>query len=362
MDAHSLHACISTGGGDAPGLNAAIRGFVQAAFRRSVRVSASRYGFEELFNEGRLVSLGLDDVRGILPRGGSVIGCSTKSNPFAMAATPEAVRDAGARIRGMLQEHAIDALVLAGGDGTMRMGGLLSEAGVAVIGIPKTIDGDLAATDRTCGLDTAVETVTRAIDALHSTAESHQRVMVVEVMGREAGWIALQAGIAGGADAVLVPEFPYDVQRVAAKVRQRETLGRRFSIVVVGEGARPTGGAASEAEAAKGGRPARLGGAGERLAAELDRLDLGHEVRVTVLGHVQRGGTPTAADRLLATRFGVHAAELCAAERFGRMVTLRGQRIESVPFSEVPRAPRTIEAGSDLLGCARAVGIELGCP
>ncbi len=356
-----LHACLLTGGGDAPGLNAAVRAFVHVASRRSMRVSASRYGFEGLLGRDHVVGLGLDDVRGILPLGGSILGCSTRSNPFAaIAVDADAVNEATARLRGRLRELSIDVLVLAGGDGTMRIAGTLSECDIPCIGIPKTIDGDLGGTDQTCGLDTAVETATRAIDTLHSTAEAHQRVMIVEVMGRQSGWIALRAGIAGGADAVLVPEVPYDVARVAAKIREREALGRRFSIVVIGEGARPLGGRASEVEAARLGHVARLGGAGERLAHELSAAALEHDIRVTVLGHLQRGGAPTAVDRLLATRLGAHAAELCAARHFGRMVTARGIRIESIPFAHVPRTPATIDPTGDLVRCARSIGIELG--
>ena len=356
-----LHVCFLTGGGDAPGLNAAIRAFVHVAYRRSIRVSASRFGFEGLLGREPVVSLALDDVRGILPLGGSVLGCSTTSNPFAaLTAGPEAVNEASTRLRRRLEELSVDALVLAGGDGTMRIAGALSEGGIACVGIPKTIDGDLGGTDHTCGMDTAVETATRAIDSLHSTAEAHRRVMIVEVMGREAGWIALRAGMAGGADVVLVPEIPYDIARVAAKIREREALGRRFSIVVLGEGARPLGGGESEVEAAQAGRPARLGGAGNRLAHELIAGGMEHDVRVTILGHLQRGGTPTASDRLLATRLGAHAAELCASRHFGRMVTARGRHIESVPLAHVPRAPATIDPTADLIRCARSIGIELG--
>jgi 6-phosphofructokinase 1 len=354
-----LHVCLLTGGGDAPGLNAAIRAFYHAASQRSLRVSASFYGFEGLLGRAHVAPLRIDDVRGVLPRGGSVLGCSTKSNPFALRSD----HDEGAALaalRACLAELVIDALVLAGGDGTMGIAAMLSEGDVRCIGIPKTIDADLGGTERTCGFDTAVETATRAIDALHSTAESHQRVMIVEVMGRNAGWIALSAGIAGGADAVLIPEIPYDSARVVTKIREREALGLRFSIVVVGEGARPRGGSASEVEPASESRLARLGGAGQRLADELAQRDIGHDVRVTVLGHLQRGGTPTASDRLLATRFGAHAAELCAEGRFGRMVTLRGREIDSVPFADVPRAPFTVDPHGELVRCARALGIEVG--
>jgi 6-phosphofructokinase 1 len=356
-----LHACILTGGGDAPGLNAAVRAFVHVASRRSMRVSASHYGFEGLLGRDHVEALELGDVRGILARGGSILGCSTKSNPFAaLSVDADAVTDATTRIRRRMADLAIDVLVLAGGDGTMRIAGTLSDGGIPCIGIPKTIDGDLGGTDHTCGLDTAVETATRAIDALHSTAEAHQRVMIVEVMGREAGWIALRAGIAGGADVILIPEIPYEVARIAAKVRQREALGRRFSIIVIGEGARPAGGRESEVEGPHPGRLARLGGAGERLSAELAAQDVQHEIRVTVLGHLQRGGTPTAADRLLATRFGAHAADLCASRRFGRMVTARGARIESTPLADVPRTPAVVDPSGDLVRCARSMGIEVG--
>jgi 6-phosphofructokinase 1 len=352
--------CILTGGGDAPGLNACVRAFVHAASRRSLLVHASRFGFEGLLGREPIVPLRLEDVRGILARGGSILGCSTQSNPFSLPPGDPSVREATATIRARIGELGIGALVLAGGDGTMSIAERITELGIPCVGIPKTIDGDLGGTELTCGLDTAVETATRAVDSLHSTAEAHQRIMIVEVMGRYAGWIALKSGIAGGADVVLVPEIPYDVERVAAKVRERASYGERFTIVVVGEGAHPQGAAASEIEPAHGGRLQRLGGAAERLAQALAERRVGHEVRVTVLGHLQRGGTPTAADRLLATRFGVHAAELCAEGRYGRMVCLRGGRVDSMPIIEACRLPSRIEPAGELARCAREMGIELG--
>lgn len=352
-----LRVCLLTGGGDAPGLNAAVRAFVHAATRLGLFVYASHYGFEGLLGRETVVPLRLEDVRGLLPRGGSVLGCSTRSNPFATAADAS---QAGAMLRSRLDELHIDALVMAGGDGTMAIAGRLEELGIRCVGIPKTIDGDLGGTDLTCGIDTAVETATRAIDALHSTAEAHQRVMIVEVMGRNAGWIALRSGIAGGADAVLIPELPYDPRRVVAKVREREGLGLRFSIVVVGEGAAAVGETESEVEAAHAGQPARLGGTGERLAHELRERGIGHDVRVTVLGHLQRGGTPTAFDRLLATRFGTHAAHLCAERRFGRMVSLRDGRVDSVSIADANRSSSRVDPSGELVACARAIGIELG--
>ncbi len=355
-----LRVCLLTGGGDAPGLNAAVRAFVHAAERRSILVSASHYGFEGLLSRGEVAPLRVADVRGILPRGGSLVGCSTRSNPFALPIDRTVAKDASAALRARLQELDIGALVLAGGDGTMAIAANLGALGVRCIGIPKTIDGDLGGTERTLGLDSAVQTVTGSLDALHSTAESRKRVMIVEVMGRRAGWIAMRAGIAGGADAILVPEIPYEVGRVIAKVRERESYGLRFSIVVIGEGARPTHGEESELEPERPGRPARLGGAGQRLADMLCAADVGHEVRVTVLGHLQRGGTPTASDRLLATRLGIHAVELCQQGRFGRMVCLRGDRVDSLPIDEATRASAQVDPEGELVRCARAIGIELG--
>jgi 6-phosphofructokinase 1 len=362
---HPLRVCLLTGGGDAPGLNAAVRAFVHVATRRDVLVYASHFGFEGLLapeREGtaRVVPLRIEDVRGILPRGGSILGCSTASNPFSLPADHATAVDATVRLRAVLGDFGVDALVLAGGDGTAVIAARLEELGVRCVVIPKTIDGDLGGTEQTCGIDTAVETATRAIDALHSTAEAHHRVMIVEVMGRSAGWIALRAGIAGGADAILIPELPYDPARVVAKIRERETFGLRFSIVAVGEGAFPVGGVTSEVEIQRPGYPARLGGAGERLARELRARDLYHEVRVTVLGHLQRGGTPTAADRLLATRFGAHAADLCAERRFGRMVSLRNGHVGSMSIGEANRCSARVDPSGELACCARAMGIELG--
>lgn len=356
MSTHPLRVCLLTGGGDAPGLNAAVRAFVHVATRRKILVHASHYGFEGLLGTDGVTPLRLDDVRGILQRGGSILGCSTRSNPFAVGAAPELERKVIDRVR----ELGIDALVLAGGDGTMGIARRLHEHGVPCVGIPKTIDADLGGTESTIGTDTAVETVTHALDALHSTAEAHQRVMVVEVMGRHAGWIALRAGIAGGADAILIPEIPYDPRRVAEKVREREALGRRFSIVVIGEGARPTGGCESELEPAHEGQPARLGGAGQRLATELGACGVTHEIRVTVLGHLQRGGSPTATDRLVATRLGAHAAGLCAARRFGRMVCIHDGRAESITLDEACAAEARVDPRGELVFCARSTGIELG--
>jgi 6-phosphofructokinase 1 len=358
-DSHRV--LLLTGGGDAPGLNAAIRGFFHTAKGHALEVWVSHYGFEGLLRRAEVLPLRLQDVRGILSRGGSILGCSTASNPFVLG-SPEESRHAVQALRERLRELAVDALVLAGGDGTMNIARRLAAEGFRCVGIPKTIDGDLGLTERTIGLETAVETVMHAVDALHSTAEAHQRVMIVEVMGRNAGWVALRAGIAGGADVVLVPEIPYALDRVVAKVREREALGLRFSIVVIGEGSRALGEGASVERPAAAGQPLRLGGAGRWLLQRLDEQHLGHETRLTVLGHVQRGGSPIAYDRLLATRLGVHAADLCANRRFGRAVVLRNDAIESVTLDEICAARGTLELDDDLIRCARALGIELGAP
>jgi 6-phosphofructokinase 1 len=258
-----------------------------------------------------------------------------------------------------LKAHAIDALVLVGGDGTMHHARDLGARGIRVIGVPKTIDNDLAATDYTFGFDTALGTATWAIDALHATAESHDRVMVVELMGRYAGWIALCAGIAGGADVVLLPEMPYDIERVAAAIQRRSEAGASFSIVVVGEGARPLAGKVSAITKGKKGQLERLGGAAQHVADQL-KGRIPHEVRVTVLGHLQRGGTPSAFDRVLGTRLGVQAALCCAAGESGMMVALRGTEIVKVTIEDALQEPKLVPTAGELVDAARRVGIELG--
>ncbi len=358
-------ACILTGGGDAPGLNAVIRAFVKTCVDLDIEVYGSEDGFEGLIQPDRLVRLKKASVRGILPKGGSIIGCSNRANPFAYptrdARGRERFVDVSQQVLARIREHEIDVLVMVGGDGTMTHARDLMKLGVRVVGVPKTIDNDLAATDYTFGFDTAVETATWAIDALHSTAESHDRVMVVELMGRYAGWISLYAGIAGGADVIVIPEIPYDVERIVAKVEERAARGVTFSIVVVGEGAHPKGGAVSRLTRGRKGHLERLGGAGQTLADQLKHR-IPHEVRVTVLGHLQRGGSPSSFDRLLGTRFGVEAAWLCQRGDTGRMVALRGQDIVTVPIEEAVGHPKLVPVDGELVRAARAVGIELGAP
>jgi 6-phosphofructokinase 1 len=355
--------CILTGGGDAPGLNAVLRAFVKTAEGLGIETFGSEDGFEGLIHPGRMVRMTRDTVRGILPKGGSVLGCSNRANPFSYpvvdARGRERLVDVSGEVLARLKAHAIDTLVLVGGDGTMHHAHALGARGINVIGVPKTIDNDLAATDYTFGFDTALGTATWAIDALHATAESHDRVMVVEVMGRYAGWIALCAGIAGGADVVLIPEVPYDIERVAAAIRARSDAGATFSIVVVGEGARPIAGKVSALTKNKKGHLERLGGAAQQIADQL-KGTIPHEVRVTVLGHLQRGGTPSAFDRVLGTRLGVQAALCCAAGRSGVMVALRGTEIVLVSIDEALKHPKLVVPTGELVETAQRVGIELG--
>lgn len=352
-------ACIVIGGGDAPGVNAVVRGFVHAARRRGIELVGCHDGFEGFLAQGGLRALDVPDVRGVLPRGGCFLGCSTRVNPFfAPGADGGAPEDRGHEVVQRLRDAGVDALVLVGGDGTMLAAARFAERGMPTVGVAKTIDGDVSGADVTVGFDTAVATATHALDSLHATAEAHARVMVVEVMGRHAGWLALAAGTAGGADVILLPELPYRLERVVAKIREREALGLRFSIVVVAEGAHPVAEEVAMIEAPRPGHLARLGGAGQRLADALVQTELGHEVRLTVLGHLQRGGSPTAFDRTLGTRLGAHAAELCALGSFGRMATLKDGKVGSVPFAEVHNKP--VDLGGSLVAAARDVGIELG--
>ncbi len=328
---------LLTGGGDCPGLNAVIR----AAVRRGL--SAETHSFVGFRNgwagllQDEASELTLQSTVGILPRGGTILGTS-RTNPFAGG------NDGLDRIRRTLSAHGVDALIPIGGEDTLGVALRLHREGIPVVGVPKTIDNDLGGTDVTFGFQTAVQIVTDAIDRLHTTAESHHRVMVVEVMGRHAGWIATHAGIAGGADAILVPERPFDIEEVCAHLRRRHERGRTFSIVVVAEGAVPLQGTlqtvAGTATDAFGHR--RLGGIGVTLEQEIEART-GYESRVTILGHVQRGGTPVAFDRVLATRFGVAAVEAVIGGRFGTMVALRATEIVEVDLEQALRSPKLLD-------------------
>jgi phosphofructokinase-like protein len=328
---------LLTGGGDCPGLNAVIR----AVVRRGLTEAGNSFvGFRHgwagvLAND--TIELTLQSTAGILPRGGTIIGTS-RTNPYAGSG------DGTALVRRTLKDTGVDALIPIGGEDTLGVALRLHRDGVPIVGVPKTIDNDLGGTDATFGFQTAVQIVTDAIDRLHTTAESHNRVMVVEVMGRHAGWIATHAGIAGGADAILVPERPFDIEQVVAHLRRRHERGRSFSIVVVAEGTTPREGTlqtrAGTATDAFG--HARLGGIGVTLEREIEQRT-GYESRVTILGHVQRGGTPVAYDRVLATRFGVAAMDAALAGRFGVMVGSRGTEIVEVALDEALREPKLLD-------------------
>ena len=322
---------LLTAGGDCPGLNAVIRGVVARARQHGADVVGILEGWDGLM-EGRFRPLDRDAVRGILQRGGTILGTSRR-DPYVHG-------DGAASVRGAIEGERLDGLIVVGGDGTLRSSLALWEEGIPLVGVPKTIDNDIPGTDVTFGFDTAVQIATEAIDRITTTAESHDRVMVVEVMGRTCGWIAAYAGIAAGADAILVPENPYDLSELAELLKTRAAGGRRYSVVVVAEGIAPPPGAQIVAPLDAFGFE-RLGGVSAVVAAELERLT-GFEARVTVLGYVQRGGTPSAADRVLGSRLGVAAADLAVAGAFGRMVALRGTEILDVPLDVVRAEPRAV--------------------
>jgi len=355
---------ILTGGGNAPGLNAVLRAFVKTAADLDLQVYGSEDGFAGLIEEpSRVVRLTPASVRGILPKGGSVLGSSGHADPFAYEVTDsdgtERTVDVSERVKAQLDELEIDILVLVGGGGTMNIGMRFAKMGIPVVGIPKAIGNDLAATDLSFGLDSAVATATGAIDALHSTGEANGQVMVLEVMGADAGWIALMSGIAGGADVVLIPEIPYDLDRVVDKIAVRSSTAGHFSIIVIGEGSKPLGGTVSRISEAHESASERHDGPAFQLARLLEGR-IGHEIRVTVLGHLQRDGSPSSFDRILGTRFGVYAAELCFHDNTGQVVALRGQEVLSVPLEAAVANLKRVPPDGELVGVARAVGIELG--
>jgi phosphofructokinase-like protein len=354
---------VMTGGGDCPGLNAVIRAVVKTAIKKyRLEVWGIQDGFLGLV-ENRLDRLQYNDVSNILTVGGTILGTSNTANPFRFAVCKgeklqyKDLSDACVRA---VRERDIDALVCIGGDGTMAVAAQFARKGLAIMGVPKTIDNDLWGTDVTFGFNTAVTTATEAIDKVHTTASSHHRVMVVEVMGRYAGWIALHAGVAGGADIILIPEIPYELTRVCDCVRARSSHGKRFSIVVVAEGARPRGGQMVVSRRVAGSpEPIRLGGIGARLADDI-AAQTALECRAVILGHVQRGGTPTPQDRVLATNFGHHAVELLMRGVRNHLVVLRGGRYSSIPLRRVAGRIRTVPPHHALVRAARAVGTCFG--
>jgi len=356
---------VLTGGGDCPGLNAVIRAVVKRGVSQmGWEVLGIRDSFNGLLSTPYDVeNLVRDSVRGILTKGGTILGTTNRGDPFSFPVkNADGTTDFVDRSDELLEAMRIleiEGLIVIGGDGTLKIAHRLMEKGVKVIGVPKTIDNDICATDATFGFNTAVQVATEAIDRLHSTAESHDRVMVVEVMGRDCGWIATEAGIAAGGDVILIPEIPYDIRRVCDKVRRRQAAGRFFSVVVVAEGAYPAGGRQTFIEHhVEGGMP-RLGGSAHAVAAGIEEV-AGLETRVTVLGHLLRGGTPSSFDRLLATRYGSAAIHLAAREQWGRMVALHGSRISDVPIVDAVGQLKRVDPNGEIINVGRSMGIEFG--
>jgi ATP-dependent phosphofructokinase / diphosphate-dependent phosphofructokinase len=351
---------VLTGGGDAPGLNAVIRAVVKASSQAGIEVLGLEDSFDGLIYPEKSYPLTTREVTGILRRGGTILGTVNRGDPFAQPiVTPDGTFNYGDRVMDMFQRMGLDALVCIGGDGTLSISYEFHKRGIPLVCVPKTIDNDIPGTTSCFGFDTAVGFATDAIDRLHTTAEAHRRIIIVEVMGRYAGWIALNAGVAGGADVILIPEIPYDLNAVARCIQNRDNWGARFSIVVVAEGARPMDGQVSIIEAAHKGGVERLGGAAMKCANALQELT-GKETRYVVLGHLQRGGAPTAFDRVLATRFGGKAVDVLRAGMFGKMVANHPPDIVPIPLGEVVGRTKTVPLDYDLLLTARSMGISFG--
>ncbi len=351
---------VLTGGGDAPGLNAVIRAVVKTACNAGIEVIGLEDSFDGLIEPGRSRVLTPRDVTGILRLGGTILGTTNRGNPFAYpVTTSDGTKDYSDRVVETLHRMGLGALVVIGGDGTLAIGHRFHSLGVPIVGVPKTIDNDIVGTTNCFGFDTAVAFATDAIDRLHTTAEAHRRIIVAEVMGRYAGWIALYAGVAGGADAILIPEIPFDLQAVADRLLERDRWGARFSIVVVAEGAFPKGGKLSLIQEAREGYVERLGGMGAQVSEALSRFT-GKETRSVVLGHLQRGGAPTSFDRVLATRFGGKAVELVQKGHFGTMVAFAPPDIIARPIGDVVGKTKTVPPDFDLLLTAKALGVTFG--
>jgi phosphofructokinase-like protein len=358
-----MRVALSTGGGDAPGLNAVIRAAVLSALGRGWEVLGVKRGFAGLLGEDDVISLTRDSVRGIARLGGTILGTTNRGNPCKWPrlqpdGTYKEVDRSGELIANARQ-MGIDAMIIIGGDGTLAIAHELFVKGMHVIGVPKTIDNDVAGTVTTFGFDTAVGTALEAIDRLHTTAESHDRVMVLEVMGRHAGFIALHSGLAGTADVVLIPEIPFEISKVCAKIESRARAGRHFSIVVVAEGAAPKGGRVSTMGASLPGQDHRVGGICSQLAEQIQKIT-GKETRSMVLGHIQRGGTPSGYDRVLATRFGGAAIRAVADQKWGHMVALQTPHIVTIPIADALREEKRVDPSHDVVQTARQVGISFG--
>ena len=354
---------ISTGGGDCPGLNAVIRAATKCAIQKyGWRVIGITDGFDGLIHPERSFELSLKHISGILPRGGTILGTTNRGNPFAWKATDASgkavVTDISPQVVENARQLGIDAVIVIGGDGTQAIGLELFHKGLKTVGVPKTIDNDLSATEVTFGFDSALHTCVEAIDKLFSTAESHHRVMVCEVMGRDAGWIALEAGIAGGAHVILIPEIPFTIQKVCNYIQEREKAGKKFSVVVVAEGIKPLPEMKAQFEREKRAYP-RAGAVGYLIGDAIGSC-LKKEVRVTVLGHTQRGGSPSPFDRILSTRFGVEAVELIARGEFGKMVALRGGQIVSVEVAEAIGQMKRVDPNGELVRIAKSIRVCFG--
>jgi phosphofructokinase-like protein len=358
---------ISTGGGDAPGLNAVIRAVVLASIQRGWECYGIREGYNgllspELFPQGGVFRLTRESVAGITHLGGTILGTTNRGNPMKFPVEqPDGSFLEEDRTDDLVERfhaHALDALVTVGGDGSLAIGYALSQKGLRVVGVPKTIDNDLDKTLMTFGFDTAVSFATECLDRLHTTATSHRRIMVVEVMGRYAGWIGLHAGIAGNADVILIPEIPYDIETVAGVIRERERNGRQYTVVVVAEGARPKGGDVSVLGKAVG-QAEKLGGVGDKVARQLQEMT-GKESRCVVLGHLLRGGSPTSFDRLVALRFGAAAVRALEAGQTSVMVSLCPPTVRYEPLNEVVRRMKVVSLDSDTIETARDIGICFG--
>lgn len=355
---------ILTAGGDCPGLNAVIRAVVKTGISRfGMEIIGFKDGYEGLIHD-RFVQLDNRDVSGIMTIGGTILGTSNIANPYGYGVRQKngkiVMKDVSKKAIATYKRHKLDALITIGGDGTLTNASKLVKDGLNIVGVPKTIDNDLSETDLTFGFNTAVATATEAIDKLHTTAQSHHRVMLVEVMGRYAGWIALAAGMAGGGDVILIPEIPYKLEKVCEKIRERSKRGKRFSIIVVAEGAKPVGGDVTVSKIVENSPDKiRLGGVAARLADQIEKMT-GNETRATILGHIQRGGTPTPFDRILATRYGHEAVCLAAQGLFGRMVALKANEITNVPIEAAIGRLRTVPPNLPLIGCLRDTGVSFG--
>ncbi|RLD04525.1 MAG: 6-phosphofructokinase [Chloroflexi bacterium] len=354
---------VLTGGGDAPGLNAVIRAVVKTAIRSyDCEVVGFRDGFDGFLNPEGEMPLRREEVRGILPRGGTILGTANRGNPFAREVIRDGKRvieDTSDEVVAAIEKENLDALIVIGGDGTLKISQELFEKGVPVIGVPKTIDNDVNGTEVTFGFDTALCTATEAIDKLHTTAESHHRVMVLELMGRDAGFISLHAGVAGGADVILIPEIPFHYKAVVGKIMRRVENGRHFSILAVSEGAKPLEGKQVFSRAGNEVYVPRLGGIGYQVGQYIEE-NTEQETRVTVLGHIQRGGSPTPFDRWLATRYGAAATRLAAKGGFGRMVALQYGEVVDIPLEEALATPKRVNINGDAVRTARDLGICFG--